>query len=104
MNEIPDFLNRNFKQPYENKRVWTNYRSWNDKFEDPWGELNKEYANRNQAYINIHYHGDLGQGHEITIQLFLSTDMEWEKFFEGFVPDLATLKIIFNCIGIKYTE
>lgn len=36
------------------------------------------------------------------IEMFLMFHYKWETFFEGYVPDVKTLKIIFNCIGIQY--
>lgn len=111
MSEITEFLSKNFhKHPQFPNREF--YCSWSDP-DDVFGTGCRNLSvcqGKDLASIQILYFGEyqpLREGKvqtNIKIELFLMTQYEWETFFEGYVPDLETLKIIFNCIGIQYID
>ncbi len=76
-----------------------------------WKDLNITHAHKDFCMIKVYFHGfELPEGQigkkqsNCRIELYLNSYYSWDTFFEGYVSNLETLKIIFNCIGISYTE
>lgn len=120
MDEIGVFLSNNFHQPHTNKNIYTSYeeielcgitRDEEMVFDGFDVNLNITHSHKDYCNVKIYYHGqELPEGQigkkqgNCKIELYLPSWCSWDTFFEGFVPDLVTLKTIFNCIGIPYAD
>ncbi len=117
MSEITEFLYRNFQRPHSNKNIWTSYEEIQLDGSPPeeemvlteWTEFNVTHANKDFGCVKVLWFGfDQKDGQigkrqaNCKIELYLNSYYTWDTFFEGYVPNLATLKIILDCIGIPY--
>ncbi len=104
MNEIVEFLDRNFYQPHLNKRFWTSYQDANDILALGWSHLTKEFANRTACHIQIIFGKIEDSTPNLSIQLFTVVDNDWMQVFWGDIRDLDDLKFILDRIGIPYHD
>ena len=120
MSDIAEFLSKNFHQPYPNKNIWCSFEEVQDDGGIPsdlepvfneWRNLNVSHAHKDFCQIKVYFYGfglpaeyDGKHQSNCTIELYLNSYCTWDTFFEGYISNLETLKIIFNCIGIPYID
>jgi hypothetical protein len=104
MNNIKEFLSKNFYQPYPNKRIWASFTNSEDPWESEWIDLTKEFANRTPVHIKVYFDKIEDDTPNLQISLLTVVDMEWMQVFWGDIKSLEDMKFIFNCIGINYTD
>ncbi len=101
MNEIQEFLKKNYHQPIRNKRYWTSYKTIDD---DGWSHLTKEFANRTQCQFEINFGEIEDSTPNLQISLITAVDNEWMQVFWGDIRNLDDLKFILDRIGIPYND
>ncbi len=104
MSNITEFLDRNFHQPYPNKRLWASFQNFDDPWETGWVHLTKEFVNRTACHIKVFFDKIEDDTPNLRIELFTVVDMDWMQVFWGDIKTLEDMKFIFNCIGIQYID
>lgn len=104
MNEIAEFLSKNFYQPYPNKRLWASFQSLDDPWDHGWVHLSKEFANRTACHVRINFFNLEDDTPNLKIDLYTCVDNEWMQVFWGDIKTLEDMKFIFKCIGIPFKD